>query len=292
MLLCVTVLWAITSGCMAANHQPNPVIKTDDPLASENERDFTGLVLTYFALREGESTLIRFPNGKKLLVDTGSANDANTLISLLQERHVTKLDYVLISNDLPEYAGGYARLADRFQIETVILPELTSRAIRQVVPLRSDVNLVLWSRGNAVEFDKNVVLTVLQPEEPLFLSPQDNSLVFQLRHDKLHFMFTGGIGEQAEERLVNDRRVRLKAEVLKVSRGGSNQASSEPFLTAVDPQVAVIQSGVPRDRWNAGQEEVWERLSESWVETYVTSQNGTITILSNGRDYKVIAGKK
>ncbi|MFX6567384.1 hypothetical protein ABTG51_20085, partial [Acinetobacter baumannii] len=89
-------------------------------------------------------------------------------------------------------------------------------------------------------------ISILHPSENLFLSPQDNSLVFMLQQEKIRFLFTSGIGEDAEERLIQQDGKKLKAEVLKVAAQGSNQASSQPFLSLVDPQVAVIETGKSR----------------------------------------------
>jgi len=135
-------------------------------------------------------------------------------------------------------------------------------------------------------------MNVLLPDEPLFLSPQNNSLVFRLVHGNLRFLFTSGVNEKAEERLHERYAGQLKAEVLKVGDEGSSQGTSQPFLTAVDPQVAIIQTGKPRDKMKDGQTEVLERLGESWAETYITSDAGTITILSNGKDYRILKQKK
>ncbi|PSK07437.1 MBL fold metallo-hydrolase, partial [Brevibacillus sp. NRRL NRS-603] len=97
--------------------------------------------------------------------------------------------------------------------------------------------------------------------------------------------------EKAEERLLERQNDKLKAEVLKVAGQGSNQGSSQPFLTQVDPQVAIIQTGRSRDQMKDGQTEVMERLGESWAETYVTSHDGSITILSNGKEYRILKQK-
>ncbi len=291
-ILIAWLAWCVALAGCAIDHHLEKTIKVDDPFAVENERDFLGMVTTYFALPEGESTLVRFPNGKKLLIDTGSPNDGKALLALLRERRVTKLDYVLLTNDQPEHCGGFAALAETMQIDTVIMPRLTAQSIRRIVPLARVSKTMLLSEADEIFFDQQIVMTVLHPSEPLFLSPQDNSLVFQLRQGQLRFLFTSGIGEAAEERLLLRRTNMLRAEVLKVASQGSNQASSQPFLGKVDPQVAVFETGRKRDQWGIGEEEVLERLSESWAETYITSQHGTITILSNGNDYKVFKGKK
>ncbi|WP_019122411.1 ComEC/Rec2 family competence protein [Brevibacillus massiliensis] len=287
MLFVVLVL----SSCSIGSHLKKAV-KVDDPFSAENERNFSGMVVTFFSLPDGESTLIRLPGGKKLLVDTGSSEDAEVLRSLLEERRVTKIDFVMLTNDQSAQAGGYAELAKTMQIDSVLLPKLTYATVLQAVPIQPDKKLVLLSAGDQYTLDESVVLTVLNPSEPLFLSPQDNSIVFSLKQDKLHYLFTSGVGEKAEERLLDRYPQFLPAEVLKVADQGSNQASSQPFLTKVDAQVAVIQTGKAFDQLKPGQAEIMERLGESWAETYVTSQRGTITVLSNGREYKVIEVEK
>ncbi|MCM3077854.1 MULTISPECIES: MBL fold metallo-hydrolase [Brevibacillus] len=285
--LCVILLISCSS---VDSRFVQEVIKVDDPFASENERDFTGLVITYFALPHGESTLIRlpYPKAKTILIDTGSEEDWPVLQERLLERHVTRLDYVVLTNDQPEHAGGYPFLAEKLVIDKLIVPKLIEPVIRHAVSLKPDQKRLDVTDNQVLELDDEVSIRALSPNEPLFLSPQNNSLVFQLRHLELNFLFTSGINEKAEERLLERHANELKSVVLKVGDQGSNQASSQPFLTQVDPQVAIIQTGKTREEMKDNQTEVLERLGESWAETYLTSQDGSITILSNGKDYRVL----
>lgn len=284
--LCVILLISCSS---IDSRLVQEVIKVDDPYASENERDFTGLVITYFALPHGESTLVRLPYPKAItiLIDTGSEEDWPVLQERLLERHVTRLDYVVLTNDQPEHAGGYPYLAEKLVIDKLIVPKLIEPVIRHAVSLKPDQKRLDVIDNQVLELDDEVSIRALSPNEPLFLSPQNNSLVFQLSHRELNFLFTSGINEKAEERLMERHAKQLKSVVLKVGAQGSNQASSQPFLTRVDPQVAIIQTGKTREQMT-NQTEVLERLGESWAETYLTSQDGSITILSNGKDYRVL----
>lgn len=286
-LLCTFLL----SACTIDDHLKN-VVKVDDPILSEHENDFLGMITVFFPLPHGESTLISFPNGKKLLIDTGSEDDVPSLLELLEERKVTKIDYVLITNDLPGHAGGYPELSNHFQIDTILMPEAIHRSIQQVIPLPANKKLILLGEGDELTFDEKIVLKVIHPSEPLLLSPQDNSLVFQLKQDQLRFLFTSAISEKAEERLLQRHPKDLRAEILKVASQGSNQSSSQVFLTKVDAQIAIIETGLSEKEMKANQEEIVERLSESWAETYITGVHGTISILSNGKDYKVLKRKR
>ncbi|MFP3388027.1 ComEC/Rec2 family competence protein [Brevibacillus sp. SIMBA_040] len=281
----------LLAGCSIDNHLQEAV-KVEDPYESESEQDFSGLVISYWALPHGESTLVRLPYGKTMLIDTGTAEDWPVLSEYLAEQKLTRLDYLVLTNDQPEHVGGYSLLSKQILVENVILPKLVKETIQRVTPFRSGVGQLAVEAGQIVTLDKEVSMNVLLPDEPLFLSPQNNSLVFRLVHGNLHFLFTSGVNEKAEERLLERYAGQLKAEVLKVGDEGSNQGTSQPFLTAVDPQVAIIQTGKPRDKMKDGQTEVLERLGESWAETYITSDAGTITILSNGKDYRILKQKK
>ncbi|NRR20559.1 ComEC/Rec2 family competence protein [Brevibacillus sp. MS2.2] len=266
-------------------------VKIDDPFETETEQEFSGLIITYLALPHGESTLLRMPGGKTMLIDTGTAEDWPVLSARLAELKITRLDYVVLTNDLPEHMGGYVSLSEQVLVDAVILPKLIAPSIRHVVLLRSNQKQMEAEQGQVLTLDKEISMEVLLPDEPLFLSPQNNSLVFRLTHGQLRFLFMSAVNEKAEERLLERQNDRLKAEVLKVAGQGSNQGSSQPFLTQVDPQVAIIQTGRSRDQMKDGQTEVMERLGESWAETYVTSHDGSITILSNGKEYRILKQK-
>ncbi|RAP27696.1 hypothetical protein C2W64_00845 [Brevibacillus laterosporus] len=264
----------------------------EDPDAVEQEEDFVGLTTTFFSLPEGESTLIRFPTGKTMLVDTGSERDTEKLVSLLLERHITKVDYLLLTNDLPTYIGGYEKLAEKIQFDKIYMSKLTALAIHSNIHISREKQVVYVNEKDQLLEGKDVVITFLHPSENLFLSPQDNSLVFCLTQGELQFLFTSAINEKAEERLLSKYPSLLPAEIVKVAAQGSNQATTQPFLTRVDPQVAVVQTGISRGQWKDSMREVLERLEESWADTYVTSRDGSITILSNGQDYKVLKAVK
>lgn len=266
-------------------------VKIDDPFETETEQEFSGLIITYLALPHGESTILRMPGGKTMLIDTGTAEDWPVLSARLAELKITRLDYVVVTNDLPEHMGGYVSLSEQVLVDAVILPKLIAPSIRHVVPLRTNQKQMEAEQGQVLTLDQEISMEVLLPDEPLFLSPQNNSLVFRLTHGQLRFLFMSAVNEKAEERLLERQNDRLKAEVLKVAGQGSNQGSSQPFLTQVDPHVAIIQTGRSRDQMKDGQTEVMERLGESWAETYVTSHDGSITILSNGKEYRILKQK-
>jgi competence protein ComEC len=80
----------------------------------------------------------------------------------------------------------------------------------------------------------------------------------------------------------------LPADVLKVSRHGSEQASSAAFLEAVGAEVAIISVGADNPDGDPAQETL-ERLEAAGARVFRTDQNGTVIVNSDRQNYKVIA---
>jgi len=77
--------------------------------------------------------------------------------------------------------------------------------------------------------------------------------------------------------------VYLESDILKVSHHGSEYASSEGFLAAVDPEIAVISVGKDNDYGHPSQDTI-TRLTEEVGEdnVYRTDNNGTIEFITDG----------
>jgi hypothetical protein len=77
---------------------------------------------------------------------------------------------------------------------------------------------------------------------PIGKSPNNDSLVMRFSDGRVHFLLTDDIEKQAEEELVAEREP-LEADFLKVPHHGSKTSSTEGFLAAVAPRVAVVSVG-------------------------------------------------
>ena len=80
----------------------------------------------------------------------------------------------------------------------------------------------------------------------------------------------------------------LKSDVLKVGHHGSTTSTSNQFLRAVNPAVAVISVG--RDNsYGHPHREILERLSD--LKLYRTDLNGTVTVFCDGESLSVSTEK-
>jgi len=95
-------------------------------------------------------------------------------------------------------------------------------------------------------------------------------------------MFTGDASDESEDEMLDEYTVsQLDCDVLKVGHHGSSTSTSEEFLDAVSPDIAVISCG-KNNSYGLPQSTTLEKLSECNITYFRTDRNGTIILQSDG----------
>ena len=98
------------------------------------------------------------------------------------------------------------------------------------------------------------------------------------------FLFTGDIGESAEQTILNSG-TPVAAEVLKVAHHGSRYSSSADFLEAVGAEAAVISVG--DNPYGHPTDETLNRLRAAGARILRTDRRGTVVVTTDGQTYEV-----
>jgi competence protein ComEC len=117
------------------------------------------------------------------------------------------------------------------------------------------------------------------------LSENNDSLVLRVRYGSRVFLLTGDIERDAEAALVASRED-LRSDVLKVAHHGSRTSSTEAFVAAARPAVAVVSVGLASP-YGHPDRNVVARLRDAGALVLTTGERGTITVSTDGRDLKV-----
>ena len=153
------------------------------------------------------------------------------------------------------------------------MADLLSAAKRYSVPVRQiGQGDVLGIGGVRIE-----VLWPVVSNEPVG-SDNNSSLVLRLSFGGRNFLFTGDVEKEAEARIVG---LPLEADVIKVPHHGSRTSSTEEFVSAVSPRLAVIPVG-RRSMFGHPHPEVVERWRKTGAEVTTTGWKGTITVKTDG----------
>ena len=273
------------------------------------------LRVTVFDVGQGDAMLVQFPNGRRLLVDAGGMNaDGRDLGErvvgpALRARGIRRVDYLLVTHADADHIGGAASLVREFAPREVWtgIPVADDAATARL-RLAADSIGAAWRRveaGDRLDIGRAVV-QVLHPGPADWERQRvrnDDSVVVAVALGGVRVLLTGDIGAEVEPLvaaaaaeaaaapspatspesavpLAPDDRPWLT--LLKVAHHGSNGASSDAFLSAVHPVVAIVSAGAGNPFGHPAPA-VLERLVAAGVDVWRTDRDGEVTVRTDGR---------
>ena len=258
------------------------------------------LRVTHLNVGQGDAAVVEFPGSKVLLIDAGGTafGDFDTgeaiVAPFLRSRKILKVDYLLVSHPRVDHYGGMRTLVKEFAPSEFWSGPGKGKITRfedlEEAVARAPIQRVALSDREPCRLIDGVRLCVHYPPPD---RTDDVSVVLRLEFGKLSYLFAGDI-DKRDERLLQQKAAELRSAVLKVPRHGSATASTEEFIAAVQPKLAVVSTG-RRGASEAGREEVAGRYRDVGAEILRTDQDGAVIIESDGsslryRGYK--SGKK
>jgi competence protein ComEC len=265
---------------------------TPEVLSSQN------LTIVFIDVGQGDSILLLLPNAKSILIDGGERQSSEQVLATLMEHNVSRIDVMVATHPHADHIGGLidvinnnvsvGEVMDSGQLHTTqTFEDLLDSIDAKQIPLTS------VKKGDLIDLDTSVKLEVLNPRDTLYEGEDDinnNSVVIKLTYGNFSALFTGDMGEHNEQTITNSQI--LDVDVLKAGHHGSRFSSTDTFLQAVSPDVAVISAG-KNNTYGHPHQEALERIESAGAEhVFRTDLNGTITLVANGTDhYSVIAEK-
>lgn len=245
--------------------------------------------VTVHFLNVGQADCILIVDGSAaMLIDAGNNADTDTVIEYIKNQGITKLNYVVGTHPHEDHIGGLDGVIDTFSVEYVIMPEVAhaTQTFEDVLTAIENKGLTVTSPvpGTTYTLEKSS-FTILAPNSDTYAEMNDYSVVIRLIYGETSFLFTGDAGTASENEMLAAK-FDLQADVLKVAHHGSETATSEEFLDAVQPTYAVISVG-SGNNYGLPDEEVLSRLEDRGIETLRTDDQGTIRFVSDGTEIKL-----
>ena len=246
------------------------------------------LTISVLDVGQGDAILVETPDGRHVLIDGGPSGQAVTE-ALGRELPFWErtLDLVVLTHPQEDHLAGLIEVLERYDVRQVLAtPSVAETAAyrewRETIR-RQGIAYRVARPGEWIDLGDGVALWVLGPGEEALSSaePNDASLVLKLTWGEASFLLTGDIEIDGEEALLaaDGGDGGLRSVVLKVPHHGGATSSSEAFLRAVQPAVAVVSVGED-NRFGHPSAAALDRLGDALV--LRTDQHGTVRLSTDG----------
>ncbi len=241
--------------------------------ANEHLHNTKGQLQIHFInVGQGDAALLILPTGERIMVDVGPAESTETVLSHLTKWRVEALDMVILSHSHEDHAGALSALAEALPIGGLLHTDAP--------PQDCDLPTRKITAGETFSIGE-VHFSVLGPVDDE-ADGENVSMILRIDYGKRSFLFTGDTEAGGEEALVNTLPHLLNADLLKVAHHGSASSSTETFLAAVCPEIAVISASADNPFGHPAPE-VLSRLSAYDCMIYRTDREGSVVFLCDGK---------
>lgn len=212
-------------------------------------------------------------NNHGLIYDTGAAYGdfsyaQRVILPFLQHQGITHVDYLVVSHDDNDHAGGIHILTRAFPYAQVI-----SDFIDNSITCRPQT--INW---------QDLHLTILAP---LHVEKGNNgSCVIQVSGNNQRVLLTGDIEAKIEKKLGIKYGDKLASNVLIVPHHGSKTSSTSTFINHISPEIALFAAGF-NNQYGFPKSAIVKRYHDRNIKTLGVGNSGQITITFFENDWQV-----
>lgn len=242
------------------------------------------LTVTMLDVGQGDAFVLQTEGGKAVLIDAGDGDVP--VVGLLYGMGISSLDLVIATHPHADHIGGMTAVLNHHKVRFYTdngMPHTTAtyEGLLEVVEEKR-VTYRPAERGQSYNLDDETKIEVLFPSSRKLRDTRSdlnsNSVVVRVQHKDVCMLFTGDAEEPTERALYRDIG---ECQVLKVAHHGSGHSTSDAWLRAVEPRIALISAG-KGNSYGHPDPETLGRLERAGTNVFRTDTQGHIRVVSDG----------
>lgn len=244
---------------------------------------------------QGAAVIIRTPSKDTIVIDGGPSR------SFIQQvdKHLPftdrNIDLVVATHADADHVSGLVPLLESGRVRAILINRIgkDTAAYKQLLAAidKQKIPTIEARTGQRFAFGE-ATFDVLWPDPEILpnivgkkIDYNSQSIVTHLAYGSEDFLFTGDAPAKIESALLAASALK-PMEVLQVAHHGSKASTSEPFLQAIHPQLAIIQVGVG-NRYGHPTLEILQRLQQFGAQIWRNDEVGTILVEGDKNSLKV-----
>jgi len=267
--------------------QPTPIITNQNGELPAGEN----LTLNFLDVGQSDSILLEY-EGKFMLIDAGESDQGKVVSDYLKNKGITALNYAVATHPHSDHIGGMVNVLNSFQVEHFVdsgYPHTTKTYENMLTTIdQKDIPFDVAQAGQTIDFDPAIDIEVLNPGVTYSDDLNENSVVLKVTYGDTSFLLMGDAGLESEEHIMKSG-YDVDADILKVGHHASRSGSGASFISAVSPDISVIEVGAGNS-YGHPHAEVLDRLEKA-SKVYRTDLDGTVTVTTDGYAYSVTTQK-
>ncbi len=248
------------------------------------------ILLEFLDVGHADCALVR-TRDTTVLIDAGGPESADRVMRHLRRAGITEIDCLVLTHAHSDHIGGAAAVLSGTSVRTCLMPNDApdTDVFRGLLSaLKSEDCAVQEAYRGITLTSGELVLSVLAPDMYAMAGEDEKSIALRLTYRDNSFLFMGDCTFSEEELILSHYGgADLSSQVLKVGHHGSRYATGEALLSAVRPEIAVISCGAG-NFYGFPHAETIARLSAALCRTLRTDIGGTVTLVGDGREVKII----
>lgn len=246
------------------------------------------LMVEFLDVGQGDSTLIRTPSGKFILIDAGTSSSGAKVVQHLKDRHVKKLDMVVATHPHADHIGGLQSVLNAFPVIRFVdsgrvHTSLTYKNLLTSIDTKN-IPFEIGKIGKNYVFDQGFTMATIHADSKA-KELNDASVSFRATYGDVSFLLTGDAEKGAEQSMIDSGNL-LKSTIYKAGHHGSNTSSTPAFLQKVQPEATIFSYG-KTNTYGHPHPSVVQRLQALGSALYSTAESGDIMVKTDGKRYTI-----
>lgn len=247
------------------------------------QRAHRGLTIAMLNVGQGDAIFIESPTGTQVLIDGGPPKKIMSELSRRMPFFDRKIDAMIITNPDADHIAGFLDVLKFYKVGQVFEAgtfneSKTYQNLKNTIQGKN-IPSTLAKAGMRLDLGGGVFIDILFPDRDVSTwTTNDGSIVARLSYGEHSMMLTGDATKETEKIVLTDYPGSfLDSDMLKVGHHGSRTSTSEEFLKAVTPEIALISDG-KGNSYGHPHKETLDGLAQFKVQVFRTDLLGTILI--------------